>query len=94
VYAADPHPLKLERLQNKVLRATGNLDRCTSVRELYVASTIPYVYNYITKDCRTQVEVILNHVNPNVRATGQEVRYRKYKRLKLCDGQAYDRPAD
>jgi hypothetical protein len=41
---------------------------------------------------RRQAEVILNHENPNVRATGQgEPRHRKYKRPKLGDGQAYDR---
>jgi hypothetical protein len=32
---------------------------------------IPYVYDYITKLCRRQAEVILNHKNPNVRAIGQ-----------------------
>jgi hypothetical protein len=37
-------------------------------------------------------EVILNHENPNVHAIGQgEPRYRKYQRLKLGGGQAYDR---
>jgi hypothetical protein len=35
--AADAHLLKLQRLQNRVLHAIGNLDRCTSVRELHVA---------------------------------------------------------
>jgi hypothetical protein len=53
---------------------------------------IPYVYDYITKLCRRQAEVILNHENSNVLAIGQgEPRHRKYKRLKLCGGQAYDR---
>jgi hypothetical protein len=43
----------------------------------------------------TQTELILNRVNPNVRGIGQaEGRHRKYKRLKLGDGQAYDRSAD
>jgi hypothetical protein len=38
-----------------------------------------------------QAEVILNHENPNVRTIGQgELRHRKYKRLKLGGGQAYD----
>jgi hypothetical protein len=40
-------------------------------------------------------EVILNHVNPSVHDAGQgEVRHRKYKRLKLGGGKAYDRSAD
>jgi hypothetical protein len=50
------------------------------------------VYDYITKLCRRQAEVILNNENPNVRATGQgKPGHRKYKRLKLGSGQAYDR---
>jgi hypothetical protein len=44
-YATDAHLLKLQRLQNRVLRAIGNLYRCTSVRELQVAFIIPYVYD-------------------------------------------------
>jgi hypothetical protein len=40
---------------------------------------------------RTQAEVILNHVNPNTRRTGQgEAMHKKYNRLKLGGGQAYD----
>jgi hypothetical protein len=35
-YAADANFLKLQRLQNRVLRAFGNLDRSTPVRELRV----------------------------------------------------------
>jgi hypothetical protein len=51
---------------------------------------IPYVYDYITKLRRKQAEVIQNH--ENVRNIGQgEARRRKYKRLKLGGGQAYDR---
>jgi hypothetical protein len=46
---------------------------------LHEASKIPYVYEYITKLCRTQAEVILNHINPDVLVTGQEARHRKYK---------------
>jgi hypothetical protein len=91
----DYYLLKLQRLQNTVLRAVENLDRCTPVRELHVVFKIPYVYDYITELCRAQVEVILNHVNANVRGIGQgEARHRKCKRLKLGSGQAYDRLAD
>jgi hypothetical protein len=50
--------------------------------------------DYIT-NFRTQAEVILNHVNPTVRGNGQgEARHRKYRRLKVGGGQAYDRSAD
>jgi hypothetical protein len=60
-----------------------------------VAFKIPYVYDYITKLRRTQTEVIVNHVNPNVHGAEQgEARRRKYKRLKIGGGQAYRRSAD
>jgi hypothetical protein len=46
-----------------------------------VAFKIPYVYDHITKSCRKQAEVIHNHLNPNMHATGQgEAMHRKYKR--------------
>jgi hypothetical protein len=78
--------------QKRVLHAIGNLDWRTPVRDLHLAFKIPCVYDYITKLRRRQAEVILNHENPNVRAIGQgEPRHRKYKRLKLGDGQAYNR---
>jgi hypothetical protein len=70
-YAADAHLLKLQRLQNRVLHAIGNLDRCKPVSEMHVAIKIPYVYDYVTKLCRTQAEVILSHRNPTVRGIGQ-----------------------
>jgi hypothetical protein len=79
-YAADAHLLKLHRVQNKVLRAAGNLDRRTPVRELQVDFKTPYVHDYITELCRTQTEVIINHVNSNVLGIRQgEARRRKYK---------------
>jgi hypothetical protein len=60
-----------------------------------VAFKLPYVYDFITKLCRTQTEVILNHVNPKLRGIGQgEAMHRKYKRLKLGSGHAYDHSAD
>jgi hypothetical protein len=43
----------------------------------------------------TQAELILNRVNLNVHGIGQgEARHKKYKRLKLGGGQAYDHSAD
>jgi hypothetical protein len=57
-----------------------------------MAFQIPFVYDYITKLCRQQTEIIQNNVNKNVRNIGQgEAPHRKYKRLKLGGGQAYDR---
>jgi hypothetical protein len=84
--------MKLQRFQNRVLRTISNLDRRTPVRDLHLAFKIPYVYDYITKICRRQAEVILNHENPNVGAIGQgEARHSKHKKLKLGGGQVYDR---
>jgi hypothetical protein len=48
-FAADTHLIKLQRLQNKVLRNIGNFPRRTPVRELHKALSIPYIYDYITK---------------------------------------------
>jgi hypothetical protein len=90
--AADTHLMKLQRLQNKVLRTIGNYPRRTPVRDLHFSFQIPYVYDYITKLCRQEAKVIQNHDNENVRTIGKgKARHRKYKRLKLGGGQAYDR---
>jgi hypothetical protein len=88
---AEPHLLKLQNLQNKVLRTVGSFPKRTSVRDMHEAFQIPYVYDYITKSCRQQAEVIQNHEDENVRYIGQgEARHRKYKRLKLGGGHMYD----
>jgi hypothetical protein len=56
---------------------------------------IQYVYDYITKPCRQQAEVIQNHENENVGYIGQgEARHRKYKRLNLGGGHVYDCSSD
>jgi hypothetical protein len=63
--------------------------------ELHVTFKSPYMYEYITKLCSIQAEVILKHTNPNVHGIRQrEVRYRKYKVLKLGGGQAWNHTAD
>jgi hypothetical protein len=45
--AKDTSLLKLQRLQNKVLRTIENFPRCTSVRDMHTAFNLPYVYDYI-----------------------------------------------
>jgi hypothetical protein len=93
--AADIHLLKLQRLQNKMLRTVGNFPRCTSVRDLHTAFNLPYVYDYTPKWCRQQSEVVQNHKNEHVRRIGHgEARHRKYKRFKLRGGEAYDCSSD
>jgi hypothetical protein len=90
--AADTYLLKLQRLRNKFFRTIGNFPRYTPVRDLHTAFDLPYVYDYITKLCRQQVEVIQNHDNEHVRSIGQgEAGHRKYMRLKLGRCQAHDR---
>jgi hypothetical protein len=96
-YAADTHVIKLQRPQNKVLRTTGNFPRRAPVHEKHVALHLPHAYDYtcMTKLRRQKAEVILNHNNKNVLYIGQgEARHRKYKRVKLGGGQAYDRSSD
>jgi hypothetical protein len=84
--------MKLQRLQNRVLRTIGNFPWHTTVRELPKAFSIPYVYDYMAKLSRQQADIIQIHENANVRNIGQgEARHRKYKRLQIGGGQAYDR---
>jgi hypothetical protein len=56
---------------DKVLRTIGNFQRCTPVHDLHTAFSLPYVYDYITKLCRQQAEVIQNHENAHDRSIGQ-----------------------
>jgi hypothetical protein len=72
--ATDTHLLKLQRLQNKVLRTIGNFPRCTPIRDFR-----PFVrIRVITKLCRQQAEVMQNHENEHIRGIGQgEARHRK-----------------
>jgi hypothetical protein len=44
--AADTYLLKLQRLQNKVLRTIGNFPWCTTGRDLYTAFSLPSIYDY------------------------------------------------
>jgi hypothetical protein len=92
---ADTCLLKLQHIQNKVLRTIGNFPRCAPVRDLDTTSNFPYVYDYVTKLCRKQAEVIQNYEDEYVRGIKKgEARHRKYMRLKLGGGQAYDRSSD
>jgi hypothetical protein len=43
-FAADNHLLKLQCLQNKVLRTIGNFPRRTPIRDLPMAFKLPYIY--------------------------------------------------
>jgi hypothetical protein len=66
---ADTQFLKLQLLQNMVLRPNGHFPSSTPVRDLHTALNLPYVYNYISKLCRQQAKVIQNE-NDRVRGIG------------------------
>jgi hypothetical protein len=90
-FVAEAHLLKLQCLQNKFLPTTDNFPRRTVVYDMHLTFQILYVYDYITKSCRQQAEVIQNHDNENVHYVGQDkAQHRKYKRLKLGGSHVYD----
>jgi hypothetical protein len=89
------HLLKLQRMQNKVLCTIGEFPKCTLVHELHMAFQVLYIYDYITRLCRQQTEVIQNHENANVGDVGKgEAQHRKYKMLKLGSGQVRNCSSD
>jgi hypothetical protein len=69
-YVAGTHLLKLQRLQNKILLTIGKFPKCTPVRELHMAFWVSYIYDYITKLCRQQGEVVQYHESANARYIG------------------------
>jgi hypothetical protein len=58
--------------------------------DFHTSFNLPHVYDYITNLCRQQAEVIQNYENEHVCSVGQGKPDRKYRRLKLGGGQAYD----
>jgi hypothetical protein len=62
---------------------------------MFSVPSVQRCYKQTVSGNRQQAEVIKNHDNENVRNIGQgEARHRKYKRLKLGGGQAYDRSSE
>jgi hypothetical protein len=53
-FEAESHLLKLQRLQNRVLRTIGSFPRRTSVHNMHEPFQITHVYDYITKSCWQQ----------------------------------------
>jgi hypothetical protein len=49
------------------------------VRDLHLAFQVPYIYDYITKLCRQQIEVVQNHETAIVRDSGEDKARSKYK---------------
>jgi hypothetical protein len=56
--AEDTHPMKLQLLQNKVHRTTGNFLMLTPDRELRKSFIMSYmcIYDYTRKLCRQEAE--------------------------------------
>jgi hypothetical protein len=76
------HLMKLQRLQNSSPRYWQPWQEHISLRFALGVQNSVHVY-YITKLCRRQAEVILNHENPNVHGIGQgEPRHRKYESMR------------
>jgi hypothetical protein len=72
--------------KSKVHRSTGKFSSCIPVRDLHTAFNLPNVYDYKTKLCRQQAEVIQNHANEHVRGIGQEnIRDLNFAVVKLKD---------
>jgi hypothetical protein len=70
----DTYLLKLQCLQIKFLHTIGNFPRWTPVRNLHTAFNLPYVYDYITKVCRQQAEIIQHFENEHVHSIGKAKR--------------------
>jgi hypothetical protein len=50
--------------------------------KVHTAFNLPYLYDYATKLCRQQAEVVQNNENKHVRSIGKgEARHRKYNNL-------------
>jgi hypothetical protein len=64
--AAVTYGLKLQRLQINILRIIRSFPKCTPVRDLHTVFNLPHVYNYTTKLCRQQAEVIQNRENKHI----------------------------
>jgi hypothetical protein len=84
--AADTYLLKLQRLQNKVLRTVVNCPKYTVIRFLHTPFNLSYVY-YYKKMCRQQAIVIQNHENENFLSIGQgEARQKIQSASERLDG--------
>jgi hypothetical protein len=66
-FETDKHLIKLQRLQNKVLRTNDNFRSLTPFPERHIFFHLPYVYDYMTKLCRQEAELIINDDNESVR---------------------------
>jgi hypothetical protein len=71
-FAADNHLLKLQRFRNNVLRTIRKFPRPTPIGDLRMAFKLIWLYDYITKLCKQQAEVIQNHENASIRNIGKK----------------------
>jgi hypothetical protein len=57
---------------------------------MLIVFQIPYITVIETKLCRQQAQVIENNVAAHIPNIGGKAQHKRYKRLRLCGGQAYD----
>jgi hypothetical protein len=55
--------MKLQPLQNKVLRTTGKFPRIIQITDMHISFQIPYLFDYIIKLCGQQAQIIQRHEN-------------------------------
>jgi hypothetical protein len=65
-FAADTYLIKLQLLQNKLLRTASKFPKSTPIRDMHMAFRIPHMDYYIIKLCRQQSQVIQNHENAHI----------------------------
>jgi hypothetical protein len=70
-FVMESYLLKFQYLQNKVMHAIGNLPRRTPTHDLHVMFKILYLNSFVTKLCRQQATVIVNHANFSICSIGQ-----------------------
>jgi hypothetical protein len=89
-----PH-FEIAVLHNKIFYTISKFPKCTPVCQLHMAFQVPYIYDYITKLCRQQAEVLQNDENANfhdIRKVKPDTE--NNKGLKLGCNQAQDCSSD
>lgn len=83
--------MKLQHLQNQVLRDIGNFPRRTGDRELHKTFNSLYIYDYVIKLCSNKQESY-KFTKMHIFATLDRVKPdTENKSLQVGVGQAYDR---
>jgi hypothetical protein len=88
-------PLKIAAPIKQGYPHIGKLPRSTPVSDLHMTFNLLYVYDYITDYAGNKQKSYKVKRTYTFTGVGQgEARHRKYKRLELGGGQAYDHSSD